>query len=66
MGQDKLSKDKVGELLDQHVHVVATTQELRHSTCNLVRLTGDNLGMEGPLLRLMATWTCHIDCFKRQ
>ena len=66
MGQDQLSKDKSGELLDQCVYVVAMTQDLRHSNRKYVRLTRDYLGTEGPLLRVMATWPSHIDCFKRQ
>ena len=41
MVQERLSKDEAGNILDQRVHVVATTQELRHSTQNLVRLTRD-------------------------
>ena len=32
MGQDCLSKDEAGKLLYQRVHVVAMTQDLRHST----------------------------------
>ena len=55
MVQDQISKDEVGELLDQHVHVVAMTQELRHSTRNFVQMTRDYLGAEGPLLREMVT-----------
>ena len=66
MGQDRLSKDKSGELLDQCVYVVAMTQDPRHSTRKYVRLTRDYLGTEGPLLRVMATWPSHIDRFKRQ
>ena len=30
MGQDRLSKEEATELLDQRVHVIASTQELRH------------------------------------
>ena len=41
MVQERLSKDEAGNILDQRVHVVATTQELRHSTQNLVWLTRD-------------------------
>ena len=50
MGQDRLSKDKSGEFLDQHVHVVATTQELCHITRNFVQITRDDLRAEVPLL----------------
>ena len=66
MGQDRLSKDKAGELLDQHVHVVKTNQELCHSTRNFVQITKDYLGAEGPLSRAMATWPLHIDRLGRQ
>ena len=66
MGQDRLSKDEAGELLDQRVHVVSMTQELRHSTRNFVRLNGDFFGVEGPLSREMMTWPCRIDRFERQ
>ena len=55
MVQDRLSKDESGELLDRHIHVVATTQELRHSTRNLVSLTRDYLGTEGSLSRALVT-----------
>ena len=51
MGQECLSKDESGKLLYQRVHVVAMTQELRHSTRNFLWLIGDYLGTEGPLLR---------------
>ena len=40
MGQYCLSKEEEGELLDQSVHVVTTTQDLRHGTRNFVRLIG--------------------------
>ena len=66
MGQDRLSKEESGELLDQQVHVVATTQEIRHSTRKFVRLTRDHLGTEGPLSQAMSTWPCHIDRFELQ
>ena len=55
MGQYLLPKDKAGELLDQHVNLVATTQEIRHITRNFVRLNGDYFRTEGPLSRAMAT-----------
>ena len=57
MGQDHLSKEEAGELLDQRVHVLTFTQELRHSTRNFVKLVGDYLG---------GTWPLHIDRFERQ
>ena len=41
MGQDRLSKEESGELLDQRVHVVATTQEIHYSTRNFVQITVD-------------------------
>ena len=66
MGQDRLSKDEAGELLDQSAHVVFTAQELRHITRNSVRLTRDYLGTEGPLSRAMVTWPRHIDLFERK
>ena len=55
MGQDQLSKDELGNLLDQRVHMVATTQELRLIPRNSMRLTGDYLGTKGPLSRAMST-----------
>ena len=66
MGQYLLSKEEAEELLDQRVHVVITTQELRHSTRNLVGLIEDYLGDYGPLSQTMATWPRHIDIFERQ
>ena len=44
MGQDSLSKEELGKLLDQRVHVLTSTQELRHSTRNFMKLAGDYLG----------------------
>ena len=32
MGQDQISKEEVGEILDQQFYVVATTQEFHHVT----------------------------------
>ena len=66
MGQYLLSKDEAGNILDQQVHMVAMTQELRHSTQNFVRLTEDYLGTEGPLSRAMATYPRHICRSERQ
>ena len=34
MGQEQLYKEEASKILDHHVHMVATTQELRHSTRN--------------------------------
>ena len=66
MSQDRLSKEESVELIYQQVHVVATTQEILHSTQNLVRPTRDHLGTEGTLSQAMATWTRQIDHFERQ
>ena len=63
MVQDQLSNEEAGELLNQQVHVVATSQELRHITRKSVRLAGEYLGTEGPLCQVMATWPRHIDRF---
>ena len=49
MGQDRLSTEEAGDLLDQKLHVVAMTQELLHITQKFMRMTGDYLGMEVPL-----------------
>ena len=43
MGQDHLSKEEAGELLDKRVHVLASSQELQHSTRNFMKLAGDYL-----------------------
>ena len=66
IGQDRISKEEAGELLDQRIQVVPTTQELRHNTRNFVWLTGDYLGTEGPISRAMEKWPCRIDRFERQ
>ena len=55
MGKDRISKDEAGDLLDQRVHMVTTTCEIRHITRNFVRLNGDYFRTEGPLSRAMAT-----------
>ena len=52
--------------MDQQFHVVTTTQELRHSMRDFVRLVGDYLGDKGPLSWYMVTLTRHIDRFKRK
>ena len=54
------------ELLDQRVHVLTSTQELRHSTRNFVRLAGDYLGEGSPVCVMMASWLRHIDRFELQ
>ena len=42
MGQDQLSKEKANGILDQRVHILTFTQELRHSTRNFVKLAGEH------------------------
>ena len=66
MGQDRLSKEEATELLEQRVHFLNSTQELRHLTRNFVKLAGDYLGEEIPICLLMGLWPRHIDCFERQ
>ena len=66
MGKDCLSKEEATEILDQRVHVLTSTQALRHSTRNFVKLAGDYLGEEIPICLLMGLWPRHIDCFERQ
>ena len=66
MGQDRLSKEEMTELLDQRVHVLTSTQELRHLTRNFVKLAGDYLGEGSPVCVLMMLWPRHIDRFKRK
>ena len=63
MWYDCLSKEEARKLLDKWVHMVTTTQELRHSTRKNLRLAGDYLGGNGSIIQAMATWPCHIDCF---
>ena len=48
MGQDQLFKEEAGNFLDQQVYVVTTTQDICHSTWNLVRLTGTTSGLKYP------------------
>ena len=43
-----------------------STQDLRHSTRNFVKLVGDYLGEGSPVYLLMASWPRHIDRFERQ
>ena len=66
MGQDRLPKEEATEFLDQRVHVLTSTQELRHLTRNFVNLAGDYLGEVSPVCLLMALWLRHIDRFERQ
>ena len=66
MGQYRLSKEEAGELLDQRVHVLLSTQELSHSVRKFVKLTEDYLGKERPICLLMVTCLRYIDCFERQ
>ena len=66
MGQDRLSKEEATELLDQRVHVLTSTQELRHSTRKFVWLAGDYLGEGIPVCIMMALWPRHIDRFEQQ
>ena len=66
MEQDRLSKEEATELLDQRVHVITSTQELRHLTQNFDRLAGDYLGEGSPVSIMMALWPCHIDRFERK
>ena len=41
IGQERISKKESGNLMDQRVHVITTTQELHYITRNFVRLEGD-------------------------
>ena len=49
MGQERLSKDESGDLLEQWFHVVTITQELCHITRNFVWVSGGYLSAGGPL-----------------
>ena len=66
MGQDRLSKEEAGNLLDPRVHVLTPTQDLHHLTQNFVKLVGDYLGEDSPICLSIGTWPRHIDRFKRQ
>ena len=66
MGQDCLSKEKAGELLEQRFHVLTSTKKLRHSMRNFVKLVGDYLGEDIPIYLSMGTWPRHIDHFERE
>ena len=52
--------------MDQRVHVLDTTQELRNSTRNFGKLAVDYLGEERPICLLMGMWPHQIDRFERQ
>ena len=66
MGYYQLSKEDMGKLLDQQVHMVVTIQEHRHSTRNFERVAREYLCMDGTLFQAMATLPCHIDRFEQQ
>ena len=66
MGQDCVYKEKATDFLDQRVHVLTSTQELRHSMRNFLKLARDYLGEERPICLSMALWPRHIDRFGRQ
>ena len=66
MVQEGLYNEEDGEFLDQRLHMITTTEELQHRTRKFMRMVGDYLVSEGPLIRAMATWTCHINRFERQ
>ena len=66
MGQDRLSKEEVGELLYQRFHVLTSTQDMRHSTQNFLNLAGDYMEEEIPICLSIGTWPHQIDRFKRQ
>ena len=46
--------------------MLTSTQDLRHSTRNFVKLAGDYLGKGSPVCVLMASWPRHVHCFGRQ
>ena len=54
------------ELLNQRVHILASTQELSNSTRSFVKILGDYLGEEIPIYLSMGTWPCHIYRFERK
>ena len=66
MGENLLLKGEVGELLDQRVHVLTSTQDLLHSMRNFVKLMGNSLGVKRPVYLSMGLWLQHIDRFERQ
>ena len=46
--------------------MLTSTQELRYSTRNFVKLAGDYLGEGSPVCVSMVLWPRHIDRFERQ
>ena len=66
MGQDCPSEEEAGELLDQRVHVLTSTQELRHLTRNFVKLEGDYLREESPICLSVGMCPRHIGRFGRK
>ena len=66
MGQDSLSREEATEFLDQRVHILMSTQEMRHLTRNFVKLVGEYLGEESPIYLSMASWPHHIDHFEQK
>ena len=65
MGQDCLSREEAGDLIDQRFHVLTSTQELLHLTRNFVKLAGEYLGEEILIYLLMGVWLRHIDRLER-
>ena len=61
-----MPKEEATELLDQRVHVLTSTQELRCPTRNFVKLPGDYLREGSPIFLLMMSWPRHIYRFERQ
>ena len=51
-GRDHLPKEETGELLYQRVHVIASTQELRHASKNFVKIAGGLPGGRVPNMTL--------------
>ena len=65
MGQERISKEEAGEILYKRFHMDTAAQKILHSTRNFVRLVGDYLGIDRPLIQAMVTWPCHIDGFDK-
>ena len=66
MVQDRLSEEEATDLLYQRVHVLTSTQDLRHSTRNFVKIAGDYLGEVSPICLSMASWPRHFYRLERQ
>ena len=66
MGQDHLYKEEDSDFIDRQVHVVASTQELCHSTHNFVWVSGDWLVSYVPLGVYISMWPHHIYCYDHQ